>query len=104
MSEKIRVEVDEELEEFVPDYLQAREKDYEAIHRFVKEGNFEQIQALGHKMKGSGGGYGFDYITECGKYIEQSAKDKSVEDIKVWVENLSEYLKKLEIVYVEMDD
>ena len=50
-------------------------------------------------MKGAGGGYGFDYISEIGVAIEVAAKEKNTEDIRNWVNELSAYLEKVEVVY-----
>ena len=50
-------------------------------------------------MKGSGGGYGFDVISEIGKTIEQAAKDKNDDVIKNSVQELDSYLDRVEVVY-----
>jgi hypothetical protein len=52
-------------------------------------------------MKGAGGGYGFDYISEIGAAIEKAAKENNIEDLRRWVGELSIYLEKVEVVYDE---
>ena len=49
-------------------------------------------------MKGSGSIYGFDGITELGKAIEMSAKEKNPEGIKNNISELKNYLGRVEIV------
>jgi len=48
-------------------------------------------------MKGSGAGYGFDGISEIGKSIEIAGKEQSIENIKKGIENLKDYLRRVEI-------
>ena len=50
-------------------------------------------------MKGSGGGYGFDYLTEIGSQIEKNAELKNKEEIKNLIDELRNYLDNLEIIY-----
>ena len=52
-------------------------------------------------MKGSGGGYGFDEITDIGFKIETAAKEKNAGEILRQVHDLSDYLEKVEVVYNE---
>ncbi len=104
-TEKIIVRIDPDLEELIPEYLKNRRKDIETIIRLLKDGvfedffDFEDIRILGHSMKGSGGGYGFDRIGEIGKSIEDAAKTKDRETIKSCVDELSSYLNRVEICF-----
>jgi|TARA_Y100000294_G_scaffold85796_1_gene80329 HPt (histidine-containing phosphotransfer) domain-containing protein len=98
---KIVVKVDADLEDLVPDYLENRDKDIKSISESLEKGDFENVRIIGHSMKGSGGGYGFDRISEIGKTIEDSAKEKNLNEIKKGVEQLSHYLQNVEVVYEE---
>ena len=70
MSEKIIVEVDEDLEDLMDGYLAKRLEDIRTITSLLKSKDFSEVQALAHKMKGSGGGYGLDFISEVGVNVE----------------------------------
>jgi hypothetical protein len=50
-------------------------------------------------MKGAGGSYGFDAITDIGKSLEQAAMAKDSGGIKQMVQELSAYLDRVEVVY-----
>ncbi len=95
--EKIIVKVDPEIADLIPGFLNNREKDIEDMESCLKAENFEQIERLGHSMKGSGAGYGFDGITEIGKLIEIAGKEKDVEGIKKGIEDLKDYLSRVEV-------
>ncbi|HXG31311.1 MAG TPA: Hpt domain-containing protein [Thermodesulfobacteriota bacterium] len=92
------VYVDSELEDLIPIFLENRHKDVEEIRRLLKEGNLGEIRRLGHSMKGSGGGYGFDEISEIGRNIEEAAKSGDAERIERLNNQLAEYLSVVEVV------
>ena len=50
------------------------------------------MRILGHNMKGSGAGYGFDRITEIGACLEQAAGRRAAEEIRARAEELCRYL------------
>jgi len=60
----IRIRVDAEIAALVPGFLENRRKDVTLVLQAVDQGDFETARVLGHSMKGSGGGYGFDAITD----------------------------------------
>lgn len=95
----ITVKIDKDLEDLIPGYLENRRKDVVSIREALKNNDLETIGILGHSMKGSGGGYGFDRITEIGKLIEESAKNMDREGITGHINELSRYLTRIEIVY-----
>ena len=98
--EKIVVNVDSDIEDLIPGFLENRQEDVKSIYDALEKEDYETIRILGHSMKGAGGGYGFDEITDIGRLIEESAEGKNQEEIKKWVINLTNYLDRVEIVYV----
>ncbi len=98
--EKIIVNVDSTIEDLIPGFLENRQEDIKSLYDALKKEDYETIRILGHSMKGAGGGYGFDEITDIGRLIEESAEGKNQEEIKKWVINLTNYLDRVEIVYV----
>jgi len=96
--EKIVVQVDADLEDLIPGYLQNRRQEVDAILHALENQDFETIRVLGHTMKGTGGGYGFDAITEMGRGLEAAAKDKNVHAIRQGAADLLDYLQAVEVV------
>lgn len=97
--EKIIVHVDTDLEDLIPGFLENRRNDVKSMLEALNQGDYETIRILGHSMKGSGGGYGFDAITDIGASLEQSAKGKNPEEIRKRVDELSTYLEHVEVRY-----
>jgi chemotaxis protein histidine kinase CheA len=96
----IRVEIDQELVSIVPDYLENRRSDCFLIERLLEEGCLAEIQSLAHRMKGSGGSYGFDVISEIGEVLERAALVPDANVIRSAVEQLKIYLSCIEVSYI----
>ena len=65
----------------------------------LNNGDYEKILNTGHSIKGAGGGYGFDHISEIGKAIEEAAEKKDTEEIQKRLKEFSSYLDSMHIVY-----
>ncbi|UCD12417.1 MAG: Hpt domain-containing protein [Nitrospinaceae bacterium] len=96
---KIVVRIDSDLEELIPGYLENRRKDLHAIREALGREDFDTSQRLGHTMKGSGGGYGFDAISAIGMAIEEASKKRSAEKVQCAVGELADFLDRVEVVY-----
>jgi len=97
--EKIIVHVDAELKDLIPGFIDNRRKDIRTLETALRKDDYETIRKLGHSMKGSGGGYGFNAITDIGRSLENASKEKNDEEIRKWVDELLNYLQNVEVVY-----
>jgi len=100
-NKKIIVRVDKDLAEIIPVFLENRQKDCKSIQEALEKGDYETIRILGHSMKGVGGGYGFDAVTDLGASIEQAAKNKDAAEINNLIDELMTYLDRVEVVFVD---
>ena len=98
-SGKILVRVDPYLADLIPGFLDNRRKDIAAMQEALKQGDFETVRLLGHSMKGAGGGYGFDAITDIGAALEHAAKDKNPDGVRKGLCDLAAYLDRVEVVH-----
>lgn len=96
---KILVRVDAEIKDLVPRFLENRRKDIQSMQAALERGDFETIRVLGHSMKGAGGGYGFDPISQIGRSLECFAKEADSGQIRKQMDDLSSYLDRVVIVY-----
>lgn len=97
--ERIIITVDADLKELVPGFLQTRHEDVTTLAAALEKGDWSAIYILGHSMKGSGGGYGFEEITRIGIVIETAAKAKDAAAIKAAANRLADYLGRIEVGY-----
>lgn len=95
------VYVDADLEDLIPDFLENRQKDITVIGQLLTRGELQEIQRLGHSMKGCGSGYGFDEVTNIGRAIEEAAKVGNMTEIQDLIQKLDDYLAKVEVVWQE---
>jgi HPt (histidine-containing phosphotransfer) domain-containing protein len=100
MAERVIVTIERDLEYLIPEYLEGRRNDIESIRQALQKGDFETIRILGHNMKGTGGGYGFDAITVIGGNIQDAAKATEADELERLSDELEEYLDTIEIRYV----
>jgi HPt (histidine-containing phosphotransfer) domain-containing protein len=98
-AERIIVHVDPDLADLIPGYLVNRERDIATIADALEKKDLDAIRIVGHSMKGSGTGYGFEAITDIGMLMEKAAKDGGTETIRLQVKRLEDYLLQIEIVY-----
>jgi len=87
------------LEAIVPDFLEHRRQDVGKLLQLLEAGDYQNIMSIGHGMKGSGGGYGFDKISEIGKEMEVLAKTKDGVRLRELTQQLSDFLDRVQIVY-----
>jgi hypothetical protein len=100
-NDRILIHVDPEIRDLIPGFLENRYNDVLSMRAALQRGDYEAIRVLGHSMKGVGGGYGFDGITDIGAVIEKSAKAQDTQEISRQIEELASYLRRVEVVYYE---
>lgn len=96
---RIVVRIDPDLEAIVPGFLANRQRDLVTIEGCLQDGDLNTIRILGHRMKGDGGGYGFDQISTIGGDLEEAAMRQDGPSIHRQVDLLTEYLSRVEVVY-----
>jgi len=99
-SKKIPVAIDQELSDLIPAFLDNRHKDLSRIRQALDLKNFSTLRQIGHSMKGSGGGYGFEKLSQLGQALEQAALDSNGRAAAQAADDLDNYLTRLEVVYV----
>jgi HPt (histidine-containing phosphotransfer) domain-containing protein len=99
---KLVVHADPEIADLIPKFLENRGKDIVAIRGALSAEDYDAIRILGHSMKGAGGGYGFQGITDIGKVLEDAAKIKDAQTIRKGIEDLTIYLNSVEVIYDEL--
>jgi hypothetical protein len=96
---RVTVSIDPDLEELVPGFLENRRKDAVALARAVESRDAKTARLLGHRMKGDGGGYGFQEISQIGEALEQAAIDEDWKMIAEKVQVLTAFLAHVDVVY-----
>ncbi len=95
----ITVHIDQGLEELVPGFLENRRGDVQILKTALEQNNLAQIRIIGHRLKGDGGGYGFDAISMVGAGLEQAAAREDLDAIRRHTAELDEFLARVTVVY-----
>ncbi len=95
----ITVYIDPGLEEIVPGFLENRRRDVQILETALEQNNLAQIRIIGHRLKGDGGGYGFDAISMVGAALEDAAAEEDRDAIRRHTAELDEFLARVTVVY-----
>ena len=96
---RIVVTVDVDLEELIPGFLENRGKDISILRDALVEKDISKLQSVGHSLKGVGGGYGFDTLSEIGAEIEIAAKQNDLSVMEELINRLKDYLERIDVVF-----
>ena len=69
-----------------------------AMSAALDRADFDVVTILGHNMRGSGGGFGFQGITDIGAQLELAAEDADIDVSRKWVRELSNYLDRAQLI------
>ena len=94
---KIIVDVDPDLRDLVPVYLENRGKDLERVRAALERNEFETIQYIAHNMQGSGGSFGFADLSAIGGALEDAAREHVRPEIERQLRRLEDYLARVEL-------
>ena len=84
---------DDEWAEMQEMYINHTSKELDKINGLLNLESLEAIRTFGHNIKGSGGMYGFDKVTNIGLQIENAAKENDLDSIKLSLSDLGDFLK-----------
>src|SRR5581483_1357110 len=78
----IKISVDAELLSFMPKYLANRKADLLKLEQSLREGDFNSIERLSHKIRGHATGYGMPELTDICRSLELAARMKAAPQIE----------------------
>jgi signal transduction histidine kinase/DNA-binding response OmpR family regulator len=96
---RIRVVVEPDMRDVVPGYLEKRKTELSNFYAALAAGNLASIQAMAHKMKGTGAGYGFPFLTEIGGKMEVAALQGHTDELRARIDELASWLGNLDVEY-----
>lgn len=97
----IIVEVDADLEDLVPDFLEDVAEEIEFMLQDIEQRNFQELRRRAHGYKGAAGNYGFKHLSEIFKELEASALNSRVNESMMLIDNAKDFLSRMNIRYIE---
>lgn len=89
--------VDEDILDLVDGYLESCKESVKEIAELLAKEDFENVKRIGHNLKGSGSGYGFEDISKFGKAIEDNAANTNLQPIIDAANDLEAYLNQVSV-------
>jgi len=99
MPDRVIVEVDRDLSDLIPGFMTHKRADIKAIFEAVTRRDYAEIGRVAHRIKGEGGSYGFDSMTEMGRALEHAAALRDDGSVTTLARQLLSYLDRVEIVF-----
>jgi len=91
--------VDSELKDLIAGILENWIQEIQIMRQALDRNNFETIRNISHKMKGTGGVFGFGRVSKMGGILESAAINRNAEGIRKTLHLLASYLEQVEVVY-----
>ena len=98
VQDTIKIRPNPRIADLVPVFLQNRRLEVTSLLNALDKGDFATVEALGHGMKGAGGSWGFDAITDIGAALERAASVRDLDISRQCVGELSRYLDRVEVI------
>jgi adenylate cyclase len=98
MPDVITIRPDDDIRALIPGFLANREADLVTLRGHLAARDFASIRRLGHTIKETGRGYGFDGITEIGSALERAAHHEDADTVDARITHLSEYLQRVQLM------
>ena len=94
------VHIESDFEPLLTKFMTNRKKEAVTMREALAQQDFDTVRKVAHGMKGAGGSYGFDRITEMAAAIEQSAKAQDSAAIESELGQLDFYFDHVRVVFV----
>jgi adenylate cyclase len=98
MPDTIRIRPDDDIRPLIPGFLANRRGDVAALKAYLAARDFAAIGRLGHAIKETSRGYGFDGMTEIGSALERAAHHEDHETVGARITHLSEFLQRVHVM------
>jgi HPt (histidine-containing phosphotransfer) domain-containing protein len=101
MPKKI-VEIDADLQELIPQFLENRKKDIASLVDLANKKDLPSIAQLAHKVKGAAAGYGFVELSDIAAQMEKLAKNGESGPLTKLAKDMDDHFNNIEVSFVQM--
>lgn len=78
--------------EIMMKYIERRKRDLEECQLFLKDRQFDEVERVGHQLKGNGATFGHPELSEIGKKLELAAQSKNLLSIEEGLKEFSDWV------------
>lgn len=87
--------VDSEIRALVPNYLRRRRDEVEKLKCLLRDGDYMAIKEIGHNLKGTGFGFGFQVLSDLGEQLETAARLSMPDDAEELITQIDNVVRGL---------
>lgn len=80
--------------EILTRYLERRKKDLETCLSCLERENFQELEKVGHQLKGNGVTFGHAELSEIGSHLEEAAHERNLSDLESALKDFSLWINK----------
>ncbi len=91
-SVKFLAQVPEDVLPLVPGFLMRREVELVEIKSHLQSEDYDFIRMIGHRLRGSGAGYGLVEFTNFGKALEEAAIIHDHQQLAITIKELQDFV------------
>jgi len=91
--ETLTAEIEQEMETLKGGYIANLREHHARIKQAIRNQNYNEIDNIGHSLKGSGSSYGFEEISRLGLEFERAAKQRNPEELRALNQRFLEFLE-----------
>lgn len=78
--------------EIMAKYIERRKRDLEDCLSCLARNQFEDIERVGHQLKGNGATFGHPELSSIGKKLEQAAQVQDIETLQTALKEFSQWV------------
>lgn len=93
------VHLDPDLADLIAPYLESRRQNLDQMKTALARGDWEELRALGHKVLGTAGSYGFHDLSRIGGEVEAAALARDGARVERGLREFEEYLNGIVVTY-----
>jgi HPt (histidine-containing phosphotransfer) domain-containing protein len=90
---------DPEMAMILGEFVGRLDDQVEAMQQAYDNGLHEELQRLGHRLKGAGGSYGYPLLTNAGKQLEDAVKAGDRSAAKAAIETIAKMCRAIQNGY-----
>jgi len=85
------------VRELLPGYLSRRREELTTLEGALARRDFAKLRIIGHNLRGSGGAYGLEKVSEFGTSLETAAQAEDDDAIRDTIQQIRAFLKEIVI-------
>lgn len=86
---------DEDYAELLEMFAETLPKKRQQLQELHAKGDFDELAKFAHQLKGAGGGYGFQGMTDIARELELDCRAEETNRVQTRVETLLDYLDRI---------